>query len=81
MIVEPSRPAGRWGAAVDLTVWLGVLLLGLLSSRLRGPLGIGEQDWARVAAPALMLLLFVVSTALLRRRGETWRSVGLARPD
>ena len=81
-----STPAGglrdgRAGALVDLAIWLAALAL----------LGIGGSVIARVASKAglwvwllqlvPMAVLFLLSTWLLHRRGEGWRSVGLRAPS
>jgi membrane protease YdiL (CAAX protease family) len=71
---------GRLGAALDLALWAVALLGGLLALSLLAP-ALAQQDLLlRLAAPFHMLVLFAVSTVLLRRRGERWRSVGLAWP-
>ena len=71
---------GRRGALIDIAIWLGVMLLGLVSGRLFSHADLASGRIMAVAAPIHMLILFGVATALLRWRGEGWRSVGLARP-
>jgi membrane protease YdiL (CAAX protease family) len=74
-----GAPGGRLGAVVDVAIWLGVLVLeAVVVSRLGGRTPSGA--FTRLAAPAEMLVLLIVATMLMRRRGEGWRSVGLAPP-
>lgn len=72
---------GRLGALVDLGVWLIVIVGASLTVGLLARNGVGGEFLMRLAAPAQMLILFVLATVLLRRRGERWRSVGFARPS
>jgi hypothetical protein len=69
---------GRRAAALDLAVWLGVVALALVGASFGRRLGVPAQAWAMVAAPGQMLVLVIVTTLLLRRRGETWASLGFA---
>ena len=71
---------GRLGAIVDLIVWLVVTVGASLAVGLLARDGVGGDLLMRLAVPAQMLILFVLATMLLRRRGERWRSVGFARP-
>jgi hypothetical protein len=66
---------GRRAAALDLAVWLGVVALALVGASFGRRLGVPAQAWAMVAAPGQ-----IVTTLLLRRRGETWASLGFSRP-
>lgn len=80
--VGVKRPGdGRRGALVDLMVWLVVTIGASLAVGALAREHVGGAFLMRLAAPAQMLILFVVATTLLRRRGEGWRSVGLARPQ
>lgn len=72
---------GCLGAIVDLLVWLVVTVGASLAVGLLARKGVGGEFLMRLAVPAQMLILFVLATMLLRRRGERWRSVGFARPD
>ncbi len=72
---------GRLGAFIDLIVWLAVVDAASLAVGALAQKGVGGDLLMRLAAPAQMLLLFVLATVLLRRRGEWWRSVGLAWPQ
>jgi len=71
---------GRLGAVVDLTVWLLVTVGASLAVGLLAREDVGGDLLMRLAVPAQMLILFVLATVLLRRRGERWRSMGFARP-
>jgi membrane protease YdiL (CAAX protease family) len=76
-----TQARGGWlGALVDLIVWLVATIGTSLAVGLLAREGVGGEFLMRLAAPAQMLILFVVATVLLRRRGVRWRSVGLARP-
>ena len=70
----------RLGALVDLGVWLVVTIGASLAVGLLARERVGGEFLMRLAVPAQMLILFVLATALLSRRGERWRSIGLARP-
>ena len=71
---------GRVGAAVDIGIWLATLA-GLLGAVTWLSLHVPRTGLLmQIGAPAEMAVLFVVSTLLLRRRGEGWRSVGLTAP-
>jgi membrane protease YdiL (CAAX protease family) len=71
---------GRLGAALDLAVWALALMAGLVALSLVART-VSQKDLVlRFAAPFHMLVLFAVSTVLLRRRGERWRALGLAWP-
>lgn len=65
---------------LDLGVWLIVTLGASLAVGLLARERVGGEFLTRLAVPAQMLILFVLATVLLRRRGERWRSIGLARP-
>jgi membrane protease YdiL (CAAX protease family) len=82
MSVEESKeaPGGRPGAALDLALWALALLGGLGVIIALAPLLAHNGALLQLTAPLHMLLLFLVSTFLLRRRGERWRDLGLARP-
>jgi membrane protease YdiL (CAAX protease family) len=71
---------GRPGALVDLILWLVVTVGASLAVGLLARAEVAGEFLMRLAAPAQMLILFVLATFLLRRRGERWRSVGFARP-
>ena len=76
-----ARAKGGWlGAALDLALWGLALLAGLVGLSLLARILPQKDLILRLAAPLHMLVLFVVTTLLLRRRGERWRSLGLARP-
>ena len=71
---------GRLGALLDLGLaLLALLACGLFAFALSRLLPKSDLT-LRLAAPGEMLILFGAATLLLRRRGETWRSLGLARP-
>jgi len=75
-----GRLGGRLGAALDLALWALALLAGLVA--IRALAGVVTQTGLllQLAAPFHMLVLFAVSSVLLRRRGERWRDLGVARP-
>ncbi len=75
-----AQQGGRRGAALDLAIWLGIIALALVGASFGRRLGVPEQAWAMVAAPGQMLVLVIATTLLLRRRGETWASLGFSRP-
>jgi membrane protease YdiL (CAAX protease family) len=71
------RQSTQIGALGELTmmVVLGASLLTLHAGTANG------GDWvARLMVPGRILLACLFATVLLRRRGETWASVGLVRP-
>ncbi|MES2340165.1 MAG: CPBP family intramembrane glutamic endopeptidase [Pseudomonadota bacterium] len=70
-----SAAAGAW---VDLAIVLalGALLMGFNTSEAAG----GDLV-ARLIVPGRMLLICLVATVLLARRGETWGAVGAAWPS
>jgi hypothetical protein len=74
-------PGGRLGAALDLVLWALALLGGLVALAATMRLADQTSVLLQVAAPFHMLVLFAVSTVLLRRRGERWRSLGFSRPQ
>ncbi|HEY0436417.1 MAG TPA: CPBP family intramembrane glutamic endopeptidase [Phenylobacterium sp.] len=76
-----SGPPGvRLGALVDLGLAVVALLAcGLFALALHRLLPKGDLT-LRLAAPGEMLILVGAATLLLRRRGERWRGLGLARP-
>jgi len=75
-----KAPGGKAGAVVDLALWALALLGGLVAITLLARLTVQRDTLLRLAAPFHMLVLFVVSSLLLRRRGERWRDLGVARP-
>ena len=85
MAVAALRPdqAGRvWrGALFDLVLWFGLVVLATLAIKVLTPSGHFGGWFIRLAAPIQMLALFVLSTVLLRRRGETWAPLGLRMPS
>ena len=76
--LAPTRP--RLSALVDLAVWLGCIALAQGVLFLFGRQLSGNSGFVQLAIPAEALVLLAVATVLLRRRGETWRSIGLAPP-
>ena len=75
----PQR-GGRLGALLDIGAVLAtVLALTLVARALHRWLPNGAL-LVQVGTPVQMLLLIGVATLLLRRRGEGWRALGLARP-
>lgn len=84
--VAPGRTAhSRRGAWAELGVVLGLMAALFVGSAVAanalGLKGGVETVLARVSMPAFMLLLCLAATALMRRRGESWRSLGLAAPS
>jgi membrane protease YdiL (CAAX protease family) len=75
-----KAPGGRRGAALDLALWALALLAGLIAISALAPLMAQRGTLLQLAAPFHMLVLFLVSSVLLRRRGERWRDLGVARP-
>ncbi len=75
-----SAPGGRLGALLDLALWFVALGVGLGALALATRWHVGEELLLRTAAPLHMAFLIAVTTVLLRRRGERWRDLGLARP-
>jgi membrane protease YdiL (CAAX protease family) len=71
---------GRLGAVLDLAIWLAVVLLGAAAVYWLGRSGMASGLTIRIASPLQMLVLFGAATALLWRRGDRWRSIGLTRP-
>jgi membrane protease YdiL (CAAX protease family) len=78
--VALAKKDGRLGALADLIVWLVITVLASLAVGLLARERVGGEFLIRLAVPAQMIILFVLATVLLRRRGERWRSVGLAWP-
>jgi membrane protease YdiL (CAAX protease family) len=73
-------PRSRRSAALDIAVWLGALFLFTGAILALQRLVSTGTLFTRTAPPVQMLIMFAVATALLRMRGEGWRSVGLRRP-
>jgi membrane protease YdiL (CAAX protease family) len=80
MAAGKSAKGGRAGAAADLGLWALALVVGLVILSLLARYVVARDQLLPLAAPLHMAVLFVVSTLLLRRRGERWRSLGLAWP-
>jgi membrane protease YdiL (CAAX protease family) len=78
--VSGRAPGGRLGAALDLALWALALLAGLVVISALAAVLVQRGSLLQLAAPSHMLVLFAVSTVLLRRRGERWRDLGLERP-
>jgi membrane protease YdiL (CAAX protease family) len=80
MAAGKAAKGRRLGAALDLALWALALVLGLLILSLLAQFVGPKNLLLPLGAPLHMLILVVVSTLLLRRRGERWRSLGLAWP-
>ncbi len=76
-----AGPGGRRGALLDIAIWLAILAAVIVAGSIAARLGVPRPLWSMVAAPGQMLVLIVVTTLLLRRRGETWASLGVTRPS
>ena len=71
----------RKGALFDLAIWLAALAAVAISGNAISNLALKASLWMWLLPIAPMALLFLLSTWLLRRRGETWRSLGLRAPS
>jgi len=76
---SPAAPTGR-----QLGLGLDILVMALLTIGSVMVFSASQVSAAgllgRLIVPGRMLLLLAIATFLLRRRGETWPGVGLARP-
>ena len=74
-----AAPTGRqWGLALDILI-VALVTIGSVMAFSASQV----QSWGvlgRVVVPGRMLLLVLVATVLMRRRGETWADVGMGRP-
>lgn len=70
----------RKAALVDLAIWLAALAAVAVSGNALASLASKAAPWTWLLPIIPMALLFLLSTWLLRRRGENWRSVGFRAP-
>jgi len=75
-----APPAGRLSALADIAIWFGVLLAWILVIGLFGRALAANPALMWLGAPVQALVFLGVAMVLLRRRGEGWRTVGLAPP-
>lgn len=75
-----SRASLRRGAAIDLLFWLaaiaGIVAIGFVMALAKVPVVPREI----FGEPAAMIALCIATVAILRRRGQDWRDLGLRRP-
>jgi hypothetical protein len=75
-----TRPRGRrLGALIDLGLWLAAIVALQLGGWLAFP-KLSLMWRFLIGEPVGMVFLLGTVTLILRRRRETWRDVGLARP-
>ena len=80
--LTPTAPfrLSRGAAATDIALWSALIVVITVAPAALG-LKVHGGGWLlRGLAAANMIALFALSTVLLRRRGQTWGSVGLRRP-
>jgi hypothetical protein len=70
----------RGGALFDLAIWLAALAVVAISGNAISNLTLKPSPGTWLLPIVPMALLFFLSTWLLRRRGESWRSLGLRMP-
>src|SRR5581483_7810580 len=73
-------PEGRRSAAVDLAAWAVLVALMFASGFLARAVSVPAALRLVLGEPIQMIGLIGGTTVLLRRRGLSWRDVGLRRP-
>jgi uncharacterized protein len=76
---SPVAPTGRqWGLGLDILVMALITIGSVMFFSAKQVDSIGLVG--RLIVPGRMLLLVLVATFLMRRRGERWGDVGMGRP-